>query len=113
MSEEPSRRPLRRGLKPSALADEAIASIMEMLRQAEEGIGGLEELVFAYGEAPLKVYFLMWRQSGWVSLAELERLGAVAGMPSRSVRYGLRALLDDGYAVHVGAMYRLAVRNGR
>ena len=109
---ESSGGPMRRGLKPSVLADEAIERIMEMRRLLEERLEAIEEPVFAYGKSPLKVYLLMWRQSGWVSLAELERVGSAAGMPSRSVRRGLRVLLDDGYATQYGAMYRLA-KNGR
>jgi hypothetical protein len=85
-----------------------VARIAELRRLAEESMEAIEEPTFAYGKAPLKVYMLMWRQSGWVSLAELERLGSAAGMPNRSVRRGLRALLDDGYATQYGAMYRLA-----
>ncbi len=98
-------------LKPAALHDAALAALDQLTQLATLNLAALEGPIFAYGTAPLKVYFLMVQQGGPVYTPELVRMGEIAGVSRRMVFDAVTQLEADGFITRDGSEVRVCARN--
>jgi len=90
--------------KPSFYVDEIVRYAYKLFRVKNPSFEDFYEPIREWGKAPLKVFFVLYMQDGWMSAEEIRR---VSSLKRWTVFDALKILGAAGYLEKAGSMYRL------